>query len=179
MTIYVPPMYSLTLIQPWATAMALGIKVNETRSWAPPRDALGCDLVIHAGLKGDREGDLRMVERILADAIDRGCDLAAVYGLATLAALAARRLPRGQALCVVTLDGWTVTEMEGLNVSALEFVLGDYRRGRFAWHTSNLRVLKNPVEMRGHQGLRRVPPDLEALIRAEMPLTQQSFGAPE
>lgn len=166
MTPYVPPMYSLTLIQPWASAMALGIKVNETRTWAPPKDALGCDLVIHAGLKGDRVSDLGELGHIMFEVVRRGGDGAALFRLASLAA---EGLPRGKALCIVTLDGWTSTEIAGAIASPLEYALGDYRPGRFAWNTSDLRILKTPVTMRGHQGLRRVPPDLEARIRAEMP----------
>ncbi|MEO5336892.1 MAG: hypothetical protein H7841_08360 [Magnetospirillum sp. WYHS-4] len=156
--------------------MALRIKVNETRSWAPPKDALGCDLVIHAGLAGNRQEDLWMIRDIVEFGARQGAD---VQLLAPLHALAAAGLPRGQALCVVTLDGWTATEAAARIVSPLEYALGNYGHGRAAWHTSNLRVLKTFMPMRGHQGLRRVPPGLEALIRAEMPLTQQSFGALE
>ncbi len=38
---------------------------------------------------------------------------------------------------------------------------GDYRPGRFAWLTRNLRPLKQPLDWKGGQGLRKMK--LEAL----------------
>ena len=42
-------MRALTLHQPWATLIALGIKTIETRSWPPPRNLMGQTVAIHAG----------------------------------------------------------------------------------------------------------------------------------
>ena len=42
-------MRALTLHQPWATLIALGIKTIETRSWPPPAGMLGQTIAIHAG----------------------------------------------------------------------------------------------------------------------------------
>lgn len=46
-------MNALTLHQPWASLMALGVKTIETRSWPAPQSAIGQRFVIHAG-KGER-----------------------------------------------------------------------------------------------------------------------------
>lgn len=54
---------ALTLHQPWASLVALGIKSIETRSWAPPKALIGERLLVHAGrrnpfVKGpDQVGD--------------------------------------------------------------------------------------------------------------------------
>ena len=42
-------MYAITLHQPWATLIALGIKTVETRSWPAPERLLGQVIAIHAG----------------------------------------------------------------------------------------------------------------------------------
>lgn len=42
-------MNAITLHQPWATLVALGVKTIETRSWPAPKSAIGQRLAIHAG----------------------------------------------------------------------------------------------------------------------------------
>lgn len=42
---------AITLHQPWASLIALGVKTIETRSWKPPAALLGERLLIHAGAK--------------------------------------------------------------------------------------------------------------------------------
>lgn len=41
-------MKAITLWQPWASLVTLGVKPIETRSWAPPASAIGQPLAIHA-----------------------------------------------------------------------------------------------------------------------------------
>lgn len=48
-------MKALSLHQPWATLIAAGAKVYETRSWPPPRGLIGQPLAIHAAKKVDKE----------------------------------------------------------------------------------------------------------------------------
>ena len=52
-------MNALTLHQPWASLIAHGVKTIETRSWAPPRHAIGQELAIHAGATVTRPSVLR------------------------------------------------------------------------------------------------------------------------
>ena len=42
-------MYAITLHQPWASLIALGIKTVETRSWPAPDRLMGQTIAIHAG----------------------------------------------------------------------------------------------------------------------------------
>lgn len=44
-------MKTLSIIQPWATLICSGIKDVENRTWAPPTDAIGQKLLIHASAK--------------------------------------------------------------------------------------------------------------------------------
>lgn len=47
---------TVTLHQPWATLIALGVKAIETRSWPAPASAVGERLLIHAAAKPPYEG---------------------------------------------------------------------------------------------------------------------------
>ncbi len=42
-------MYAITLHQPWASLITLGVKTVETRSWPAPERLLGQTIAIHAG----------------------------------------------------------------------------------------------------------------------------------
>lgn len=42
-------MHALTIIQPWAWAVAHAGKDVENRTWAPPAALIGQDIAIHAG----------------------------------------------------------------------------------------------------------------------------------
>ena len=47
--------YAITLHQPWATLIALGVKTVETRSWPAPERLLGQTIAIHAGKRVARD----------------------------------------------------------------------------------------------------------------------------
>lgn len=49
-------MKAITLYQPWASLIALGVKTIETRSWPAPGSLIGERIAIHAGKKVDYEG---------------------------------------------------------------------------------------------------------------------------
>ena len=49
-------MQALTIKQPWASAIAAGMKRIENRSWQPAAQRLPLQLAIHAGARLDREG---------------------------------------------------------------------------------------------------------------------------
>ena len=50
-------MHAITLHQPWASLIALGIKTVETRSWPAPARLVGRTIAIHAGKRvGQRAG---------------------------------------------------------------------------------------------------------------------------
>jgi hypothetical protein len=49
-------MRALTVKQPWAALIVAGIKDVENRSWFPREDQLGQRILIHAGVKRDKDG---------------------------------------------------------------------------------------------------------------------------
>lgn len=132
----------ISLWQPWASAISLGLKQNETRGRATfVRGTIG----IHAALRWTDDEhyflcDLIMSFRQVADAFrpfyvdgERGYEL-----------------PRGRVLCLADLVACLPTEIVG--PPALEMELGNYERGRYVWGLKNVRPLKQPFPCKGKQG---------------------------
>lgn len=123
-------MKALSLWEPWATFMALGLKKVETRSWKT--DYRGPLLICAAKRKMTSVDTLfrREVE------ITSGLSIEPHYGLA---------------LCVVNLIRCDLIR-EFFPPTVLEHFLGNYTPGRYAWTTTNLRLI-NPFPVTGSQGL--------------------------
>lgn len=125
---------ALTLSQPWATLVALGVKRIETRSW---RTSHRGRLLIHAAAgKSDRNLEWRLAARkvIPSDLTGPGMPLGAFVAIAQLVDIV--RIP----------EDWQPSD-------ALEAELGDYRAGRFAWMLSDVFPLVPPAPARGALGL--------------------------
>lgn len=149
-------MKAISIWQPHATLLMLGLKPYETRGWAIPRSILGTRVAIHAA-KAD--GDLReiaeyLVGRQAGSERDEGIEayVRAVSdgGFATLA-----EMPRGCILGSVVLSDCVPAEA-ALN----HHNFGDFSPGRFAWRASEPVLLPTPVPFRGMQGFFDVPSDL-------------------
>lgn len=155
-------MKALTLQQPWASLMALGLKRIETRSW-------NCwhrgPLVIHSSAKWNVEileqlnlaGKPPICDddsdwRRMLEALDR-------KGVKTLA-----ELPLGSALCVVNVVDCFPTELmyayADEPMSEDELAFGDYGQKRYAIVTANVRPF-GPIPFKGRLGLWEFP---DALI---------------
>lgn len=132
----------LTLHQPYATAIALGHKRYETRSWWTSYRG---PLAIHAakGLPGYAR-DFAALEH----------QLGRMPGY----------LPLGAIVAVVRLGQIRPTEEVALEVEALERLYGDYTPGRFAWRLEDVRPLREPYPLRGRQGLSNLSEREERLI---------------
>ena len=118
-------MKALSLTQPWATAIALGLKQWETRSW--PTHLRG-EICIHASKafpKWARE-------------------FAAEHNL--------RDLPLGAIICVCDLTECRQTHTLIGEIDDEEIEMGDYAPGRYAFKLENVRVLATPVPARGALG---------------------------
>lgn len=132
---------ALTLIQPWAWAIAHAGKDVENRGWPAPPDLIGKHLAIHAGRKLDE------------DACD---DIAEEFGLTLPAAFA------HVAIVAVALVR-EVRRIEGL------FIPDGHSRWTspgpgYAWQLGDV-VAFAPVPCRGKQGLWPVPPDELEIVR--------------
>ena len=156
-----PPIKQLTLHQPWASLIALGVKTVETRSWSTPYRGL---IAIVAGKAMPcRLGETLNVggyevERDRGGLLLRHQSLAWPYRLPTGVVVATAKLVD----VVPTEETVASTEVTG----GWEYVcgwpaihpdiraLGDFRPRRFAWLLEDLRRVRWPIEQRGSLGLR-------------------------
>ena len=121
-------MRALSLTQPWATAVALGIKHWETRSW--PTSYRG-ELCIHSAKKFPAWAK----------------EFAEEMGLSL------GSLPLGSIVCVCELTECRQTATLAPSLSEVECKWGDYSPERYAFRLENVRVLRDPVLARGALGL--------------------------
>lgn len=126
-------MKALTLTQPWASAIALGHKHIETRSWGTRYRG---PIAIHAA-KGfpDYARRFAETERALGRCPAR-IPLGAIVATAVL----------------VDVLGTQDALARGF-VGALERYYGDYSTGRYAWCLEGVRSIENPIAARGSPGL--------------------------
>jgi activating signal cointegrator 1 len=158
-------MKAISLWQPWASAIALGAKRIETRSWSTPYRG---PLAIHAarrcvknelityqanwgwcGALGIKMGHKTPLwEQLPFGAIVATCDLVDCRPTGSLTAeeLDTQRSAPGD---VLQAYQWSERQM------------GDFSLGRFGWVLDNIRALPKPIPYRGAQGFFFVP---DALI---------------
>lgn len=137
---------AITVHQPWATLLALGIKRFETRDWDTRHRG---PLVIHAGKRITEDGEMAfswLQRRGIDIGVERLGDLplGAVVGLAELT------------YCYATeflLDSGRHVLAAQAKDPSLEVTLGDFSRGRFAWLLASPRPLRTPIPYRGQQQL--------------------------
>ena len=123
-----PPIKALTLWQPYAQAVAVGLKCFETRSW--PTRYRG-PLAIHAAAKKVPAAYLKLAEK---------------YSFACL--------PLSVVVAVVELaDCIQMTPEFIRQQTRQELEWGDWQPGRWAWKLQNVRMLATSVPAKGLQGL--------------------------
>ena len=84
-------MYAITLHQPWASLIALGIKTVETRSWPAPARLIGQTIAIHAGKRAVRKPGVAVENEMrarLGEDWHRTIPAGAVLATATLSGMA-------------------------------------------------------------------------------------------
>lgn len=119
---------TLTVVEPYASAIVFGPKDLENRSWRPPRELIGHDLAIHAGQNRsflNQPGILAAVRCLWPEMPDEFPNLGCIIGLARL--VSCRRLFPG------SIDsGWA--------------------HGPYCWLLDNRRSIR-PVPARGRPGI--------------------------
>lgn len=131
---------ALTVWQPWAWAIAAGLKQVENRGWKPfslrPGDVLG----IHAAL---RPVDVHHLASVRENAVraGRGLEVPSTF-------------MHGALIAVATYVG-VVTSREALSVDQRCWWVGP-----FGWVLRDVRPLPKPLEVRGQQGIWAVPGEL-------------------
>ena len=137
-------MRALTFYQPYASAVAAGVKTIETRSWAPPAAMRNQRIAIHAGKHHERHVNVAMtLERVFGERWALTLPYGAVVATATLADWYQIERPASP----MALPDWM------LGVTQENWALGDFATGRWAWHLTDIRPVDPPIEVRGYQGL--------------------------
>ena len=161
-------LHGISLTQPWCSLMAIGAKRYETRSWQTPFRGL---LAICAAKKFPEEC------KRLAYKNDPFSAVLHAGGFTTIQKLIDAT---GHVLCVVELVACVRTEggrVPFVTDDPSYFVepgeheqsFGDYGTGRFAWITRHLIRLATPVPVKGALGVFRLPEDVEAEVRKQLP----------
>jgi hypothetical protein len=149
----------LSLLQPWASFMALGEKRIETRSW--PTKYRGW-IALPSSKSWRRE------DRAWAEA-DPSCRAVwAKHGVTSL-----DQIPLGQVLSIARLVDVVRTETvldvaRALPLLPYELDFGNYGPDRWAWIFEEALALPEPVPVRGSLGLYTLPEDVVAAIAAQM-----------
>jgi len=118
-------MPAISLWQPWASFIAIGVKPYETRHWRAPSRMIGTRIVIHAAKHPVTADDREWWHHIC------GVD---------------KPLPLGAMVCSALLRAVVLSE----SVPADDF--GDYAPGRFCWHLTEVRRFVEPIPAKGQQG---------------------------
>ncbi|MDE2096721.1 MAG: ASCH domain-containing protein [Patescibacteria group bacterium] len=165
-------MKALSLVQPWASLVALGCKRIETRSWATRYRG---EIAIHASKRWTRDERDLCSEEPFARALYLGMNVPS-------ASVVVARMPLGAIVVVAHLIDvlptddlvFSAGQLRSLEydpddgyfpVGLHEADFGNYQPGRFAWLLSDVRRLPEPIPCKGALNLWEVPPDVEARIR--------------
>jgi hypothetical protein len=141
------PMPALTIWQPWASFLALGLTPFETRPWPPPQQLIGERIALHAAAR-PVGGDTRTwASRAGAPALPLG------QVIATAVLAAAYRLGPDT-------TGTGVHQVHariGPSSARREVVkadqFGDFKPGRWAWYFTGPERLTPPVPVHGERGI--------------------------
>lgn len=131
-------MKAITIWQPWAGALAAGIKENETRGWATKYRG---PIAIHAAGRDVFDG-LKLIPVPIALKIKEAlrCEW--------------DEIPRGAIIATGELvDCVEITREFTATLSPDELALGNYKMCRYAWKLANVKKLPDPIPVKGRQGL--------------------------
>lgn len=162
---------AITVIQPWATLIALQAKLYETRTWKIPYRGL---IAIHAG---QNKEEIRAINDDLIDmrswddarkqkflrAVPRGIYLHHLREVLPPQYRRPNDLPLGAILCIADLVAIHRVEKIRDALDQRERVFGGYSDGRYAWEMRVVQVFEKPIPQSGARGIWRwtVPGDTE------------------
>lgn len=139
------PIKVISLWQPWASLMAAGVKLHETRHWPT---AYRGPLAIHAAKTVDVAG---APEQLCLDVLGRWW---------------AKEVPTGAVLAIGELTRCSEAHTVADHLLVADLESGNFARGRFAWRIEKMRRLAQPRPLVGRQGLFNwdLPEDIEPLL---------------
>ncbi|MBF6612186.1 MAG: 2-oxoglutarate dehydrogenase E1 [Chloroflexi bacterium] len=155
----------LTLLQPWASLVALNARKIETRSW---RTWYRGPLLIHAARAFPRWARDACKQEPFAKVLAE-----AGYTHPTSGQVDPAQLPLGMILAVCNLKHCVRIGTPGIDLppSEQERSFGDYSAGRYAWVLSDVQPLPKPIAAHGSMGLWE--PDENVLALLQLGSTQQ------
>ena len=124
-------MKAITLHQPWASLISIGVKTIETRPYAPKHRGL---LAIHASKKPTQVDDLYYRSVLQAAELDY------------------RRLPLGAVLATCNLVSCEIISSSNTPCYP-EYAFGYFKPGWYAWQFEDIRAFSNPISACGHHGV--------------------------
>lgn len=131
----------ISLWQPYASLIMARRKKFETRHWAFPEHLTGETIAIHAAAKAiPKDGYGSWVDEICANTF--GSDYRTT-------------LPRGAILGTVKLvECWRTQDamVGGERVHGMEYAVGNWEPGRYAWELGEINKFDTPVPAKGKQG---------------------------
>ena len=161
-------MKALTVLQPWASLIAIGAKRFETRSWetwyrgplaihASKKD--GASLLSHEELNAMLEALKGSRYEVAHDWFGEGFDYDFPYGAVVATADLVDCLkvenvwvsPGGGAQSF--MDVFAGSGDKRVSIRGDELLFGDFSHGRIAWVLENVKMLDVPAPARGRQGL--------------------------
>lgn len=138
-------MKCISLWQPYATAVAVGIKAFETRHWR---------------LKARGELAIQAAQRFSADEKAAWAGYVQKYGFPA-------EPPLGAIVAVVDV-GCPIPTADLQHLSMMEKQWGDYGPNRYGWPLTNVRALRDPVPCKGYQNVWTLDEEIEAAVRAQL-----------
>lgn len=153
-------MKAICLWEPWASAMAAGLKKNETRN--RPTSHRG-QLAICSAKK--IPSAVHVPNAVTCLLWDHRARFPGYHGNMMDLLLS---LPFGKVVCVVDLFACWPVENEAAQLTDEEFILGDYAPGRWVWKTRDYKKLDVPVPVIGRQGFFDLAPDVEARVKDQL-----------
>lgn len=151
-------MKAISLIQPWATLVAIGAKKIETRSWATGYRG---PIAIHASQWRTPTG------KVVSAEVERCLALCHREPFATELTMAdiwkVGELPSGAVVATATLVDVVRTETIARVVGEPEREFGNFAPGRFAWRLRDVRRIHAPIPYRGARGLWWLPDEALAV----------------
>lgn len=132
---------AITLYQPWASAIAVGLKTIETRDW---RCEYRGPIAIHAGRKWDEEEEA-FASRILPEDMEF---------FTRTGIWKTSPMPLGGIVAIANLkECLATTAIPGDRLTARERRWGGYDEGRYGWLLTDIRPLVKPIGVRGYPGI--------------------------
>lgn len=152
------PIRAITLWQPYAEMVRLGLKKIETRSWRPPAAAVGQPLAIHAAASDHMNGKharslvparrlIRHDEPLALGAVVATCTITEVFKIERSTPWFGGRRDR------IFVEGWSTADPGACVGYEVRAETGDFELGRWMWVLRDIEPLDEPVPAKGRQGL--------------------------